>query len=72
METTEAIVSVGKELIMPMVKRLGLTVATILVTYGVAAEHADIVVNSLGAIGLVAVDTAVVLWKRKRRARLDL
>lgn len=48
-------------------KRIGAAIATILVTYGLAVESADIVVNSLGAIGAVAVEFALVkMWSRKR------
>jgi len=67
MEKTDALGSVVKELLTPAVKRIGLTIATILVTYGVAAEHADIVVNSVGALAAVGFDLMVVLIRRKRR-----
>lgn len=64
-----AVPSVIKELLTPAIKRGGLFLAGILTTYGVAAEHADIVLTAFGALASVGFDIMVVMIKRKSRAQ---
>jgi len=67
MDKIEVIGSVGRELLAPVVRRAGLYVAGVLVTYGVAAEHADTFVNLAGALLAVTLQIGVVLYKRGKR-----
>lgn len=67
MEKIEVIGSITRELLAPVVRRAGLYVAGVLVTYGVAAEHADTFVNLSGALLAVAAQIGVVLFKRYKR-----
>lgn len=63
----EGIAGVVVELVTPPLKRLGTVLGTVLVTYGVAAEHANLVVSLVGASAAIAVDVGLVLWKRRKR-----
>lgn len=67
MDKIEVIGSVARELLAPVAKRAGLYVAGVLVTYGVAAEHADTFVSLSGALLAVSVQIGAVLYKRKKR-----
>jgi len=67
MDKLEVIGSISRELLAPVVRRAGLYVAGVLVTYGVAAEHANTFVNLAGALGAVTVQIGIVLYKRNKR-----
>lgn len=55
----------------PLFGRLGAFVAGALVTEGVAQEHADLFVNTLGALSVIALDIAFVVVDRRLAARRD-
>jgi len=67
MEKIEVIGSITRELLAPVGRRAGLYVAGVLVTYGVASEHADTFVNLGGALLAVSAQIGVVLFKRYKR-----
>jgi len=67
MDKIEVIGSIGRELLAPVVRRAGLYIAGVLVTYGVAADHADTFVNLSGALLAVTLQIGAVLYKRRKR-----
>lgn len=64
MRNTGGLLGVVLQMAQPLFGRVAAVIATALVAQGVAEEHANLFVNTLGAFSLVALDVGFVLIKR--------
>lgn len=69
MERLSGFGGVGVKVLAPVFGRIGAFVVGVLVTEGVAQEHADLFVNLLGASAMVLLDIVLVKMKRAQQRK---